>query len=390
MQHIAFYVFCASASFVLYVLFGYPLLLGLLSLGKARPIRKQWVPRTVSVVMPVHNGEQWIQSKLETISQLDYPRALLQIVIIDDGSTDRTVELIKSFADPRLELLSIPRGGKASALNEGLARAQGDILLLTDVRQRLDPQALRRLVECFADPSVGVVSGELVILSGETQQEADIGLYWSYEKWIRRRLSRLDSVLGATGCLYAMRRDLATTLPPATLLDDVFLPLAAFFKGYRVIFEEAARAFDYPTALRSEFRRKVRTQAGVYQLLFFYPQLLWPTNRMWFHFGSHKLGRLLLPYALLLMIISAPALPGMLAWIAITGQALFYGLAALDGRIPPAWPLKRASSIARTFVVLVAAALWAPVFLASVRRQAAGWGATEVRPAVASSAENRS
>jgi biofilm PGA synthesis N-glycosyltransferase PgaC len=390
MHHTAIYVFGASALFVLYVLFGYPVLLGLLSLRKSRAIRKEWMPRTVSVMMPVHNGEPWILDKLRTLADLNYPHDLIQIVVIDDGSTDRTAELVKQASPAGLELVSIPRSGKAAALNIALGRARGEILLFTDVRQRLDPQALRSLVACFADPSVGVVSGELIILSGETQQEADIGLYWSYEKWIRRRLSRRDSVLGATGCLYAMRRDLATPLPPTTLLDDVFLPLAAFFKGYRVLFEEAARAYDYPTALRSEFRRKVRTQAGVYQLLLFYPQLLWPTNRMWFHFGSHKLARLLLPVALLLMAASTLWLPGVWAWIMLTGQGAFYALAALDASVPAGSPLKRASSIARTFVVLVAAALWAPVFLASVGRQSGRWSTTEVRPAaVTSGADHR-
>jgi len=389
MQHIAFYAFGASALFIVYVLFGYPLVLGLLCLARAKTIRKDETLRTVSIIMPVHNGERWIQSKLATISELDYPRDLVEILIIDDGSTDRTLEFLKQSKTSNVEVITIARSGKATALNEGLSRARGEILLFTDVRQRLDPRALRNLIACFADSSVGVVSGELVILSGDTQQEADIGLYWSYEKWIRRRLSRRDSVLGATGCIYAMRRELASTLPPSTLLDDVFLPLAAFFKGYRVLFEESARAFDYPTALRSEFRRKVRTQAGVYQLLFFYPQLLWPTNRMWFHFGSHKLARLFLPYALVVMAVSSIALPGIWAWLALAGQALFYALAALDSWVPAGWKLKRASSIARTFVVLVAAALWAPLFLASVRRSA-GWGATEVRAAAVSRAANRS
>jgi len=389
MPQTALLIVGASALLVLYVLFGYPLVLGLLSLRPAKPIHRQWKPRTVSIVMPVHNGAAWIRSKLETIAELDYPKELLDIVIVDDGSSDKTADLVRKSRVAKLHLISLPRSGKAAALNAGISEARGEILLLTDVRQRLDAQAVRALIECFADETVGVVSGELVILSGETQQEADIGLYWKYEKWIRRRLSRLDSVLGATGCLYAMRRSLASRIPPSTLLDDVFLPLGAFFKGYRVIFDERARAFDFPTALTSEFRRKVRTQAGVWQLLSFYPQLLSPTNRMWFHFGSHKLGRLLLPFALILMAVSGIALPGPWAWIITSAQAAFYGLAAIDGLVPASSPIKRGSSIARTFVVLMAAAFCAPAFLASLRRQGVGWGVTEVRPA-ASGAENRS
>src|SRR5205085_1070151 len=104
------------------------------------------------------------------------------------------------------------------------------------------------------------------------------------------------SIPGATGCIYAMRRNLAVPLPSGVLLDDVFLPFAAFFKGFRLILEPAAKAYDSPTSLDTEFRRKVRTQAGVYQLLRYYPQLLGPGNRMWLDFCSHKLGRLALPW----------------------------------------------------------------------------------------------
>lgn len=383
MVRIPLYVFCCSALCLFYVLVGYPLLLALLSQMRTRSVRRQWHPRTVSILIPVHNGEPWIRDKLASISRLDYPPDLVQVLVIDDGSTDGSAELIKELNAPGVELLAISRSGKATALNAGMRRARGEILLFTDMRQQLDPASLRSLVECFADPSVGVVSGELVILSGETQEEADIGLYWGYEKWIRRRLSRLDSVLGATGCLYAMRRELAAPLPANTLLDDVYLPLGAFFGGYRVVFDDRARAFDYPTALKSEFRRKVRTLAGVYQIVGAYPRLLLPTTRMWFHFGSHKLGRLLLPYALVLLAISSTGLPGFWALPMLLAQAGFYGLAALDVWIPQDWPLKAVSSMARTFVVLVGAAMCAPWFLASRRYGTVGWTSTQVRPAVA-------
>src|SRR6266496_6145399 len=174
MHLIAVYVFWCSALVILYVLFGYPLLLGLLSLGKGRAIQKAPLSKTVSVIIPVHNGEPWIQQKLESLAQLSYPRDLMEIILIDDGSTDRTAELIKASRDSRVRQLSLTRSGKASALNAGINCAHGEVLLFTDIRQRLDPESLRLLVECLADPSVGVVSGELVILSGQTQAESDI------------------------------------------------------------------------------------------------------------------------------------------------------------------------------------------------------------------------
>ncbi len=135
------------------------------------------------------------------------------------------------------------RGGKGAALNAGIPQSKNEILLLTDVRQVVAPDSLQALIDCFADPSVGAVSGELLIRGGARHDETDIGLYWRYESWIRNKLSAIDSIFGATGPLYALRRELAVPIPPDQLLDDVYLPLAAFFRGYRLIVEPAAHAY---------------------------------------------------------------------------------------------------------------------------------------------------
>jgi hypothetical protein len=111
-----------------------------------------------------------------------------------------------------------------------------------------------------------VVSGDLIIRQGDLE-ESNVGAYWRYESWIRKQLGRIDSTLGATGPFYAIRRELAVPIPVDTLLDDVYLPLSAFFLGYRLVVAEEARAFDYPTNVNIEFGRKVRTLAGNYQLL---------------------------------------------------------------------------------------------------------------------------
>jgi hypothetical protein len=231
----------------------------------------------------------------------------------------------------------------------------------------------------MADPRIGVVSGELVILEGETHEEASVGLYWKYEKWIRRGLSGIDSILGATGSIYAVRRELAVPLPAGALLDDVHQPLAAFFRGYRVILDDAAKAYDLPTSLDSEFRRKVRTQAGMYQIMRHYPALLGPANRMWIHFVSHKLGRLLMPFALIAAFVSAFWLPGVLAPVAVLAQVGFYAIALLDRWIPDGTLLKRVSSPIRTFTVLMAAAFCAP--FAAMSSPERLWTQTEVKRA---------
>jgi cellulose synthase/poly-beta-1,6-N-acetylglucosamine synthase-like glycosyltransferase len=310
---------------------------------------------SVSVILPVRNGERWIEDKLRSIRALDYDQSGLQIIVILDGSTDGTERIARSFG---VEVIAIPPSGKATALNAGLDRATGEILFFTDVRQPLDPSSLRSLVCCLSNPATGVATGELIIRSGSTSEEENIGLYWRMEKWIRKRHSEIDSVLGATGAIYAVKRELAVRLPAGTLLDDVYLPMAVHMKGYRIRFVEDARAYDEPTMLQQEFQRKVRTQAGVFQLLWLLPGILGRRNRMWFHFCSHKLGRLLLPYCLIGMFVSSFWLPAGARAAAFAAQLLFYGAAAVDPWIPES-PVKKLTSIVRTFVILMWAAFCA-------------------------------
>lgn len=351
-------VFFAAAAFVLYVVFGYPVLLAWLARKGNRPVSKAPGRWRVSVLLPVRNGARHVRAKLESILKLEYPRELLHVVVVSDGSVDGTDEIVREFGRFGVELVRIPASGKAAAINAGLKQCRGDIIFFTDVRQELAPDSLKQLVICFADTQVGAASGELIIREGRSREEADIGLYWKYEKWIRAQLSGIDSMLGATGCIYAMRRDLVGPLPPDTLLDDVWLPLGAFFRGYRIVLT-SARAFDEPTVLKTEFRRKVRTLAGVYQTVARQPRLLTSSNRMWFHFVSHKLGRLLLPWACLATAGASFSLPPLWAETALSLQAGFYALAAIDAFLAESNPLKRVSSLVRTFVVLMAASLCA-------------------------------
>ncbi|MEK7754598.1 MAG: glycosyltransferase, partial [Acidobacteriota bacterium] len=375
MTWLAVGIFVGTALFIVYVVAGYPLLLRWLA---PRPVKKQPIRKTVSVILPVAGGERWIAGKLESILALDYPRELVEILVVANGCRDRSAEIAAGFASRGVELLRLEAADKGLAINCAVELARGEILFFTDVRQKLDPASLSELVNNFADPEVGVVSGEVVILEGATEEEASVGLYRRYENWIRGQLSRIDSIFGATGCIWAMRRALAAPMPAGTLLDDMHLPLAAFFAGYRLVFDPSAKAFDYPTALDSEFRRKVRTLAGVYQVMGAYPALLGPANRMWIHFVSYKLARLLLPWALLAAAVSGFFLPRPWAVAAVGLQAVFYALAAADVWAPEGGALKRISSPARTFVVLMAAAACA----GSVWFVAGGrlWKPTRVRP----------
>jgi cellulose synthase/poly-beta-1,6-N-acetylglucosamine synthase-like glycosyltransferase len=345
---------------------------------RTRSIEKKWIPRTVSIVIAVRNGERYIREKLDSVLALDYPKELLEVWVASDGSRDKTDDIVREFAWSGIQLVRIPESGKAAALNAAIRKSEGEILLLTDVRQKLATDSLSRLVSCFADPTVGVVSGRLLICKGENREEANIGLYWRYETWIRDNLSRIDSIFGATGALYAIRRKLAVRMPEQILLDDVYMPLSAFFAGYRLIVEPAALVYDVPTPLNVEFRRKVRTLAGNYQLLRYYPQLLTSANRMWLHFVSYKLGRLLLPFALITIALGSCWLPMPWKWIFIVLQGAFYGLAYIDNWIPEGATAKRISSPVHVFVTMMLAAFCA-VAIFCVPPQALWKGTTAPR-----------
>jgi poly-beta-1,6-N-acetyl-D-glucosamine synthase len=354
---VASLIFLFSAAFILYVLFGYPLLLHAAARWGTRPVARRAEFRTVTVLLSVYNGEKWIREKLRSLLALDYPHDRMQILVVSDGSSDGTDEIVREFVAEGVELMALPRNGKAAALNAGMAHARGDILFFTDVRQPLDPGCLKSLVSCLGDPQVGAACGHVLFLGDATG--AHMGLYWRYEKWIRNNQTRLGSIQAGTGCIYVLRRELAAPLPSDTLLDDSYLPLAACLRGYRFILDPGAIAYEYPTSLDTEFRRKVRTLAGIYQLIGFFPALLGPANRMWIHFVSYKLGRLLLPFAMLLLAASSFGLPTPWESVALSGQALFYALAAIDAWIPAKFPLKRLSSVIHTFVVLMLASLCA-------------------------------
>ena len=383
-------VFLLSGSLIIYVLAGYPLLLARIARRQTRTIQKDAVLRRVSVVVAVRNGEKFLAAKLRSILACNYPRELMEITVVSDGSDDATDGIAQSFAAEGVRFYRNERTGKGAAVNTGIANSTGEILILTDVRQTLDSNAIRNVVACFGDPIVGAVSGELSIRPGLSAEEADTGLYWKYEVFIRKHMSRVDSTFGTNGPFYALRRSLAVPIPENTLLDDVYLPLAAFFKGYRLILEESAKAFDYPTTLTSEFQRKVRTQAGLYQILKLYPELLRSSNRMRIHFLSAKFGRLIMPFLLILVAFSTFGLPEPPRAMMLVAQGLFYLTALLDQWVPQRSVFKRVTSPVRTFVVLMAAAFLATkVFFVPAQRL---WKETKVQATVPPehAAENRS
>jgi cellulose synthase/poly-beta-1,6-N-acetylglucosamine synthase-like glycosyltransferase len=341
-------------------LLGYPLLLYAVRFP-SRPVQKNpaFEP-TVSVLMAVYNGELFVGVKLDNLLELDYPRQKLDVVVISDGSTDGTDAIVRGYASRGVRLLSVPRGGKAAALNAGLAEAKGEIVFFCDVRQRIERKALKELVANFADERVGAVTGELRILASKDGggEQANLDVYWRYELWARRIHSRAWSLFNTTGCIYAMRRGLLNPIPSNTLVDDGAFPLQAYLQGYRVVFDDAAIAVDFPTEKGGELRRRMRTMAGVWQLWARHPRLLlWP-HRMWLHFVSHKLGRLLVPWCLLLAGAASLLWPPSI-WksIVISLELGFLVLAGVGRWWRRDLPGYRIASMAATFVAMNVAAL---------------------------------
>jgi cellulose synthase/poly-beta-1,6-N-acetylglucosamine synthase-like glycosyltransferase len=326
--------------------------------------------------MVVRNEEKVIEAKLENLLNLDYLEDCCQIVVVSDGSADATDSILRKYAEnPRVQVLmnQLSRG-KASGLNDAIAMCSGDVVVFTDARQQIEPAAVRLLVENFADPEVGCVSGELMLGDldrGETGR--GMGLYWRLEKKIRELESASGSVVGATGAFYAVRRELLVPLPEGTILDDVYIPMQVVRQGKRVVFEPRARAWDRPNlGAGREYARKVRTLSGNYQLLQLAPWLLGASNGIRFEFVSHKLLRLVMPFALVAILWAAFQIPGPFYRIALIAQLAFYGLSALAAvKLLKHGPLARAADAAHTFVLLNTAAVVA--FVHFVTRRKAAW-----------------
>jgi poly-beta-1,6-N-acetyl-D-glucosamine synthase len=328
--------FWACLFLLAYTYAGYPLLVWLRSSRHPRGVRSRNHTPAVSVVVVVRDESGRIDGRIENLRGLDYPRDRFEILLASDGSTDDTVERARSHATEPLRVLDFgTRRGKPAVLNEVVPQAAGEIVVLADARQRFEAGALRALVAPFADPSVGAVSGELVLGANAagTAVGEGVGFYWRYEKFIRRRESAMDSTVGATGAIYAIRRELFEPIPEDTVLDDVLIPLRIARRGYRTLFAPAARAHDRAAASAGEeFRRKVRTIAGNFQLLARNPWLLDPgRNRLWFQTVSHKGLRLLTPGLLVSAFAANVSLAesGLYAF-ALAGQVAFYA-AAVSG-----------------------------------------------------------
>ena len=328
-------LFLACAGFALYTYALFPLLLHWRARRRPAPVAptpERWP--SVSIVIAAHNEAANLPAKLDSLERLDYPPELVEWVIVSDGSSDGTDRLLAdAFAGrPRRTVhhYDVP-GGKCHALNAGVELATGEVIVFMDARQPVVPEALRLLVPHLQDPTVGAASGELVIGDGETFVAGSLGAYWRYEKWIRKNQSRIFSNTSVTGALYAIRRADFVPNPDGLLLDDFGTPMSLLKRGLRILYVPGAYAFDRANDdLALEFRRKVRNLAGNWQSFALHRWLFSPSaNPVWWQFLSHKVFRLLVPWALMLAFMASvvgdtPFLRAML-----TLQLIVYGVGAL-------------------------------------------------------------
>jgi len=314
----------------LYAYIGYPMILWVAAKARRNPIpaapAADWPHVTITV--PVYNAASSIRSTLDGILDLDYERDKLQVLVISDGSTDETDEIVRTLRSRGVELLRLPeRRGKTVAENTALAAARGQILVNVDSTILLTPMSLKRLVRVFDDPTIGVASGRDVSI-GEagregTRAESD---YVGYEMWIRDLETQVGSIVGASGCFYGARRCIHSKPLPPELSWDFASALNARLQGYRsVSVNDAICIVPRAREIRSELTRKVRTMARGLGTLFYFRELMNPFTYGSFAFMlvSHKLLRWL-PYLL------APVAYAALCYLAVeaVGARVILGIAS--------------------------------------------------------------
>jgi biofilm PGA synthesis N-glycosyltransferase PgaC len=358
-------LFWVSLCLIFFTYAGYPICMYLRARCWPRPVRRARIFPRVTIILAAQNEEKDLLRKLDNLAVLNYPADRLEVIVVSDGSTDRTNKILGAWQDSSHRAVILPKHhGKADALNHGVAEAHGEIICFTDVRQTIASESLKNLISNFADVSVGCASGALLLGENESTPSSDgVGLYWRLEKNIRHWEGLGGSTIGATGAFYAVRKDLLLPLPMGTILDDVYIPLQVARQGSRVVFDPEAVAWDdFMSSPKREFRRKVRTLVGNYQLLQLAPWLLTGTNPLRLQLVCHKLLRLLVPFALVGVLVSTFCLRHGMYELALVIQIVLYTLAILTALRAKLGVLTRLSNISLAFIVLNTAAAVALIY----------------------------
>jgi cellulose synthase/poly-beta-1,6-N-acetylglucosamine synthase-like glycosyltransferase len=339
-----------SGAVVVWVYAGYPLLLVALARVSPRPRVRKPTHKTVSVLVAAHNEEGVIEAKVANVLSTHYPRSLIEIVVVSDGSTDGTVETARRAGAHRV--LDLPRVGKLAALNAGVEAASGEILVFTDADSLLRPDTLDQLTANFADPAVGGVSANELSSAGPDASGVarGEGMYWRYEQWIKRLEDKVGSAVSASGRLYAIRRSLFRTSTVIAGTDDFVISTQVLKAGRRLAFDEHAIVLvDTPRDAGSELRRKVRVMNRGLRAALSLGELLLPWRGGFYSLQvlSHKVLRRFLPFFLLTALAASAWLITVSAvwWLVLGPQLILYGAAYAGwagrtrgwGRARPLW-----------------------------------------------------
>ncbi|HRU95394.1 MAG TPA: glycosyltransferase family 2 protein [Anaerolineae bacterium] len=333
MRWIPIGIFALSAFLIFWTYVGYPIFIALLARWRPRPHRREPLELPVTLIVPAYNEEAVIAAKLENLLALEYPAALREIIVVADGSTDRTVEIVAGYAGKGVQLLYQPeRQGKIAAMNRAVPQAHGDILIFSDANAMMEPDSVRQILPNFADPQVACVSGEKRIRPAAEVQAEGESAYWRYEAFMKRADSLVNTAIGAVGEFFAIRRELYRPLETDNLIEDFVLAMRLVMDGWRVVYEPAAVTWEEASpSLGGEWRRRARMAAGGFQAIGRLRGLLSPRYGLTaFQYVSHKVLRWLAPFFMLAALISSAFLTAeplfrLLFW----GQVLFYVLAAL-------------------------------------------------------------
>jgi cellulose synthase/poly-beta-1,6-N-acetylglucosamine synthase-like glycosyltransferase len=295
-----------------------------------------------TLIVPAYNEEARLEAKIANLRELEYPAGKLESLIVSDGSSDRTVDLLQSVPDSEIRKILLPvRKGKSNALNEAVSCSRNGILIFSDASTLFAPDAAKNLVRHFSDPRVGAVCGSLQFQGTEESQQTE-GVYWKYESMLRLMETRLGATLTASGAIFALRRECYPALPADTLIEDFVLPMNARRMGYKVVYDPEAVATEFPAStVGGEFTRRVRLAAGSFKSLGQLVRSRQPAFTLW-AFLSHKFLRWIVPFLLIGALVSNILLLGnALYQLLFVLQAIFYVWAAAGfmlrhrpGRIP--------------------------------------------------------
>lgn len=336
-------LFWFSLGMILYTYLGYPVLITIMPTHKNLPIKENSSPLSITLLIAAFNEEDVIEEKIKNTLATEYPTEKLQILIVTDGSSDETPQIVKLYSNAGVELLHQPeRRGKMAAINRAMPYVRGDIIIFSDANNFYEPDTIPKLAEPFNDPQIGAVSGAKVITKGDGELGNSEGLYWKYESYIKKQESRAGSCTSVAGEILAIRKSAYITPPDHIINDDFYMAMKIIRQGYRLVYIADAKSNERVSPSSKDERiRRTRINAGRYQAIAMAGNLLPKEAVLRWQIISHKFLRPLVPFFMIIIFLTNvlavlfpyPQPQGLLyhsypfGLIFLTAQIIFYLLA---------------------------------------------------------------